>query len=297
MHSYPLLVTSWLALTSFAQSPFLLLKENLPAPDHRLSYGTNELNFGELRLPKGAGPFPVVVLIHGGCWKAQLPGLDPRATSLDLLKPIAAALAETGIASWNVEYRRVGNDGGSWPGTFHDVGRAIDFLRTIAEKHSLDLKRVIVGGHSAGGQLAFWAAARPKLPPSNPLYSKEPLPLKAVLNLDGPIDLKTGAAFTEQFCGFPAIHEFLGGSPDAYPDRYAAGSANSYMPLGVNQLIVMGALLGGISDQISTYTKAAKSKGDNVTVLDLTKAGHFGFLFPKSDEWKSVQARISALVK
>src|SRR3954467_11847315 len=88
----------------FAQSPLLLLKETVPPPDQRLSYGTNDLNFGELRLPKGSGPFPVMVLIHGGCWKAQLPGLDPRATALDLLRPIAATLPQVGIATWNIEY-------------------------------------------------------------------------------------------------------------------------------------------------------------------------------------------------
>src|SRR5690242_13098559 len=125
-------------IACFAQSPLLLLLEKVPAPDQRLSYGTNDLNFGELRLPKGSGPFPVMVLIHGGCWKAQLPGLDPRATALDLLSPIAAALPQSGIATWNIEYRRIGNEDGGWPGTYHDVSRAIDFLRTIARKYSLD---------------------------------------------------------------------------------------------------------------------------------------------------------------
>jgi acetyl esterase/lipase len=286
-----------LAHTLFAQSPLLLLKENIPAPDFRLSYGSNDLNFGELRLPKGSGLFPVMVLIHGGCWKAQLPGLDPRATSLDLLRPIAAALPKTGIATWNIEYRRVGNEGGGWPGTYHDVSQAIDFLRTIAAKYSVDTNRVIVGGHSAGGQLAFWAAARPKLDPKNTLYRKDPLVLKGVVNLDGPIDLKTGAPFTEKFCGFPAIHEFMGGSPDSYPERYSAGSANTYLPLRVSQLVVVGSLLGGIHDQVSSYAKAAESKGDHVTVLDLQKTGHFGFLFPDSDSWKSVQDGIALLAK
>jgi acetyl esterase/lipase len=98
----------------------------------------------------------------------------------------------------------VGNVGGGWPGTFHDVGEATDFLRTFSERHSLDLKRVIVAGHSAGGHLAFWVGARPNLPTSNPLYRKDPLTVKAVMNLDGPIDLKLTAPFTEKFCGFPA---------------------------------------------------------------------------------------------
>jgi acetyl esterase/lipase len=287
-----------LGLTSaLAQSPLLLLEEKVPAPDYRLSYGSNELNFGELRLPKGSGPYPVVVLIHGGCWKARLEGLDPRATSLDLLRPMAAALTESRMATWNIEYRRVGNEGGGWPGTFQDVGQSIDFLRSISEKHSLDLKRVIVAGHSAGGQLAFWAAARPKLSSADVLYSRQPLPLKAVIDLDGPIDLKAGERFTGQFCGFPAIQEFLGGSPDRYPDRYRAGSASSFLPLGVQQEIIVGSLLGGIKDQVESYSKEAKSKGDKVAVLDLEQGGHFGFLFPRSEYWKPLLERFKASSK
>ncbi len=279
---------------SRAQNPLLLLKEKTPAPDYRLAYGTNELQFGELRLPKGAGPHPVVVLIHGGCWKAQLPGLDPRATSLDLLRSLAAALADSGLATWNIEYRRVGNAGGGWPGTFEDIGRAIDFLRTISSQHSLDLRRVIATGHSAGGQLAFWAAARPRLSPSDALYTPKPLPLKAVIDLDGPIDLKTGAAFTEQFCGFPAIQEFMGGSATDHPERYRAGSANSFLPLGVQQEIVIGSLLGGIREQAASYAKEAKSRGDKVALLDLETAGHFGFLFPQSGPGKSLLERFKS---
>ena len=296
MKSHLLLLTLTLA-TASAQSPLFLLKESVPAPDYRLSYGTNELNFGELRLPKGPGPHPVVVLIHGGCWKAQLQGLDPRATSLDLLRPIAASLTDSGFTTWNIEYRRVGNEGGGWPGTYHDIGEAIDFLRTISSKHSLDLKRVLVAGHSAGGQLAFWAAARAKLTESNPLYKKLPLPLTAVLNLDGPIDMKAAAPFAEQFCGFQAIHDFLGGSADQLPDRYAAGSASSFLPLGIRQEIVVGKLLAGIREQISNYEKDAKSHGDHISVLDLEQAGHFGFLFPRSEHWSAVKERIKSLLK
>jgi acetyl esterase/lipase len=273
-----------------------LLKEKTPEPDRRISYGTNELQFGELRLPKRTGLHPVVVLLHGGCWKAQLAGLDPRATSLDLLRPIAVALIDAGFATWNVEYRRVGNDGGGWPGTFHDVGEATDFLRTFSERHSLDLKRVIVAGHSAGGHLAFWVGARPNLPASNPLYRKDPLKVKAVMNLDGPIDLKAAAPFTERFCGFRAITEFMGGSPEELAPQYAAASASSFLPLGVRQEIVAGSLIAGIREQITEYAQQAKSKGDVVTLTSLENAGHFGFLSPKSEAWKIVKERLLAII-
>src|SRR5262245_17741485 len=140
-------------------APDDLLKERVPTADFHLFYGANELQFGELRLPKSKGQHPVAVLVHGGCWSARIGNLDPRATSLDLLRPMAAALTEAGMATWNVEYRRVGNPGGGWPGTFHDLSQATDYLRVIAPKHGLDLKRVIVMGHSSGAQLAHWIAA------------------------------------------------------------------------------------------------------------------------------------------
>ena len=170
-------------------TPQDLLKEEVPAADHRLAYGPGELQFGELRLPKDAkGPHPVVMLVHGGCWASQLKGQDPRATSMELLRPMAAALATAGFATWNVEYRRTGNPGGGWPGSFEDLSRATDFLRGLAVAYQLDLKRVVVGGHSSGGHLAMWIAGRPKLPASSALYTKDPLPVKAAVNFDGPAD-------------------------------------------------------------------------------------------------------------
>jgi acetyl esterase/lipase len=169
----------------FAQerSPDDILK--LPVPEAtRIAYGTGALQFGELRVPAGRGPHPVVIIIHGGCWIAKLGKLDDRAVGLDLVRPIAADLAANGFATWNIEYRRLGNEGGGWPGTFQDIAAGADQLRQIAAKNQLDLRRVVAIGHSAGGHFALWLAARPKLPKSSELYVKDPLRLKGVVNLD-----------------------------------------------------------------------------------------------------------------
>src|SRR5215212_9588798 len=125
-----------------------------PAADHRESYGSDPLQFGELRLPRGTtGRVPVVVFLHGGCWRA--------AYDLTHVAAAAAALASAGYAVWVPEYRRVGNDGGGWPGTFEDVAAAVDHVRDLAVRYpSLDTTRVVLAGHSAGGQLALWAASR-----------------------------------------------------------------------------------------------------------------------------------------
>src|SRR5271165_2214099 len=150
-----------------------------PKADARLTYGADPNQFGDLRMPEGKGPHPVVVFIHGGFWRS--------AYDLGHAGHLCAALTKAGAATWNIEYRRVGNAGGGWPGTFQDIGVATDFLRTMAVKYQLDLTRVIVVGHSSGGHLALWLAARGKIPPKNPLYVRDPLTLKGAIDIDGPV--------------------------------------------------------------------------------------------------------------
>jgi acetyl esterase/lipase len=280
-------------------SPADLLKEEVRAADHRLSYGTGELQFGELRLPdsKGAkGPHPVVMLVHGGCWADRLKGLDPRATTMELLRPMAAALAASGIATWNVEYRRNGNPGGGWPGSFEDLSLATDYLRGLAATHNLDLTRVVVAGHSSGGHLAMWIAARPKLPPTSPVYTKNPLRVKGVINLDGPADPATVQPLETKVCGLPAVTEFLGGTPAEQPDRYRDASPQPFLPLGVAQEFIAGGLGQNMMDQIKEYESAARAKGDTVTITTLPGAGHFDMLSPSSTHWKTVEDRIRAIL-
>src|SRR5215468_7306163 len=122
----------------------------LPPPpyDLRVAYGKGDFQFADLRLPPGKGPHPVVIVIHGGFWRA--------AYDLVYAGHMSAALTRRGVATWNIEYRRVGHPGGGFPGTLDDVAAAVDHLAQIAPSHSLDLSRVIAIGHSAGGHLALW---------------------------------------------------------------------------------------------------------------------------------------------
>jgi acetyl esterase/lipase len=158
--------------------------DSLPrrAPDRRIAYGEDPKQYGELRVPAGGGPHPLVVLVHGGCFKAAY-------ATAEYMAPIGDALKDEGIASWSIEYRRLGDPGGGWPGTYRDVGRGIDLLRSIAGQYGLDLSRVVVVGHSAGGHLAMWAAGRSRLPRESPLYSADPLPLRGAVDLAGPVDM------------------------------------------------------------------------------------------------------------
>ena len=274
--------------------PDALLAEKVRDADHRLTYGSDPLQFGELRLPKSKGPHSVAMLVHGGCWADHLPRLDPRATAYDLVRPLAAALTDAGIATWNVEYRRVGNPGGGWPGTFQDIAAATDFLRKIAPTYNLDLARVVVVGHSSGGQLVLWLAARAKLPPSSAVYTKAALKIKAVVDIDGPPDLASTQPLERKLCPLPAVTDFLGGTPAESPEAYRDGSAQSFLPLGVPQQIVVAGLLRGASELVTSYERLAKEKGDAVTVLSLEGANHFDMLKPDSSYGEAlIQAILS----
>src|SRR5206468_4180912 len=190
-----------------------------PPADARLAYGTDAFQFGDLRLPEGAGSHPVAVVIHGGFWRA--------AYNLEYMGSLCGAFARAGLASWNVEYRRIGNPGGAWPGTFQDVAMAADYLRSIAIRYRLDLSRVIALGHSAGGHLALWLGSRSKLAADSPGYTSDPLPLAGIVSLAGVADLKRS---WELRLSHAVVADLLGGSPGDVPDLYQVASPIELLP-------------------------------------------------------------------
>jgi acetyl esterase/lipase len=274
------------------RSPDDLLKLAVPSAA-RIAYGTGPQQFGELRVPQGRGPHPVVIIVHGGCWVAKLGNLDDRAVALDLVRPIAAALTAEGIATWNLEYRRVGNEGGGWPGTFQDLSRGADHLRALAAEHRLDLNRVVAIGHSAGGHFALWLAARAKLTKSSALYSSDPLRLKGVVDLDGPGDLKAMMPLQQPICGAPVITQLIGGTPEERPQRYHDASPIEMLPLGVRQEIFAGRMFANITP---AYEEAARKAGDKVNANIAPQAGHFVFVDPGSSTWPQIVKSIRTLL-
>lgn len=257
-----------------------------PHPPLRLTYGSDRFQFGDLYLPAGAGPHPVVIGIHGGFWHSQY--------GLDYYGPLCAALAKAGVAAWNIEYRRIGNRGGGWPNTLLDAARAADYLREIAPAHALDLSRIVTMGHSAGGQLAFWLGARHKLEPGSPLFMEQPLPLRGLVSLAGVLDLRRAHALR---LGGGATRELLGGSPDLAPARFAAASPYDLLPLGVPQVIVHGTEDINVPYEMATrYMDAARKAGDPVSLLSLEAAGHFECVDAGTREWAAVQAALMELL-
>ena len=286
-------------IPSIAEAQFLGPQQvnKLPSSpaDHRIHYGRDPLQFGDLRLPQSSARHPVAVVIHGGCWKSRHGNL---IADLQNTAPLSSALTSLGIATWNIEYRQTDNPGGGWTGTFEDVASAIDHLRVLAKAYPFDLNRVVVVGHSAGGHLGTWAAARHRLPKRSPLFSKEPLRLLGVVNLAGPTGLESILPIQSQLCGAPVITNLIGGSPSEVPERYRQASPSNLLPIGVKQVLITGA-----QDKLvparwgQKYEEEAKKVGDDVSFIAVENASHFDVIAPGSVAWPKVEEAVLSMLK
>jgi acetyl esterase/lipase len=262
---------------TYANPKAIDMLEWLPSspPDHRILYDTNPSTFGELHLPKNTAPgphgFPVVAWIHGGGWTA-----DWTIAHTD---PLVDALTKQGIATWSIEYRRLGNVGGGFPNTFLDVAHAVDFLRKIAPQYKLDLNRVVVAGHSSGGHLALWVAGRGNIPKDSALYVSDPLPLKGVVSLAGVVDLETAMT--------------VGGRKDALEllnvqDAAAAAplwpttNPARLLPFHIPQILIVGTKDNPWRVTITkTFAETATQKSDTVSLIIPEGANHFDMVDAK----------------
>ena len=268
-------------------SPFDVNKLPSKPADARIAYGKDPLQFGDLRLPKGNGPFPLVVIVHGGCWLS--------IANLDNTAPMADALRDAGVATWNVEYRPVDKPGGGWPGTFEDIASAVDYVRVLAEKQPIDLGRVVVTGHSAGAHLTLWTAARSRLKSDSPLRRDAPLPIVAAVALGGPGDLRDFDTYAEKICG-PALERLRGGTPAAVPDRWAQASPAELLPLGVRQILIVGdhdSVMPAASRD--AYAAKARAAGDTVEVK-VVPGAHFEVIAPNAEAFVTVKNEILDLL-
>jgi acetyl esterase/lipase len=269
--------------TSAASPPLMnwpdLLARPLPQATARIAYGPGEMQVGDLWMPDGPGPHPVVIMIHGGCWRAKV-------ARLTIMNYAAEDLRRRGLAVWNIEYRGVDQASGGYPGTYQDVAAAADKLREIADGRGLDLRHVVAIGHSAGGHLAAWLAARPKLPRTSPLASADPLPIAGVVNLGGVPDLKADRAGGDAVCGVKSVDAMTGQASPERPDVYADTSPAERLPLGAQQLVV-----NGREDPLATpalgraYADRAKAAGERVRQLVLEGAGHVEVIAPGTPAW------------
>jgi acetyl esterase/lipase len=237
----------------------------------RLNYGQDQFQFGDLRLPPGKGPFPAAMFVHGGFWRARY--------DLQHAGFLCAALTKAGFVSWNIEYRRVGNPGGGWPGSFEDVTAGYQFLRQLAGEYPIDGKRIVVIGHSAGGQLALALAAHHNS-------------MRAAVSLAGVLDLRRT---WELHLSNDAVAEFLGGPPESVPEHYHEASP-AVLDIHCKQLIVHGVHDDTVPVAMSrAYVRQKKANGENITFLELPDSGHYELIDPKSAAWPKILEALNIL--
>jgi acetyl esterase/lipase len=260
--------------------------ENLPHPPagEVIAYGDAPSQYGELRLPEGEGPFPVAMLIHGGCWQFQY--------GVDHIAPIAADLNEHGVATWAIEYRRLGETGGGWPGTFDDAVAALSKLEELAAgRRSLDADRLVLAGHSAGGHLALWLASRERILEDERWRGGVPDGLQGVVGLAAITDLAEFAAGSGD-CN-RAVPVLLGEDDAHYADRLGVASPDRLMPPAVPVHLVHGRqdAIVPLSQTVVYVNNVNRTSGSaNETLVE--GAGHFDPIAPFTESWSEARSVI-----
>jgi len=265
-----------------------LTKRAQPKADATLAYGTDQMQKVDLWLPKGRGPFPVAVMVHGGCWTTSI-------ADRSLMNWIADDLRRSGVAVWNIDYRGVDRAGGGYPGTFADAAAATDLLRAKATAYRLDTRRIVAVGHSAGGHLALWLAGRHRLPTASPLRTRDPLRIDHVVSLGGLPDLEATAKSTDNGCGTEVVGKLVG---TGRADPYADTSVPRLLPLGVAQDLVNGREDRIIPFRLATdYVAKARAAGDRVTLHTVPDTGHVELIAPETPAWAEAKRLILAALR
>lgn len=277
----------------------ILNRPERPQPALKIMYGAHPDQHAELWLPTlsasaaaASNMSPVIILVHGGCWRADLPGAE-------LVAFLADDLRRQGIAVWSITYRRVGTAASQfspYPGTFLDVAAATDHLTTIAPEYKLDLTRVVTTGHSAGGHLAMWLAARNRLPIDSPLYRNNPLPIRATVGIAAIADLQVGKTMSAHACGADTIDLLI--DSRTRKNAFADTSVSALLPLGIPQTLISGVYDAIVAPaQAHRYRERAKEKGEAVELLTLDNAGHFELIAPWTPAGRQVADKLLATMK
>lgn len=264
-----------------------ILETDPPRFDARIRYGDDPNHFAEIRFPNGKGPFPVLFVVHGGFWQSVY--------DLSHIGHLCAALTSKGIITCNIEYRRIGNPGGGWPGTFQDISLATrSIVQTTRSDPRFDHARAAILGHSAGGHLALWLAGSHRISRGPPLYIDEKQAITKAISLAGVSDLRLA---WKQKLGHGIVTRLMGGTPNEYPEKYDAGSPIELLPTGASQ-----ALVHGTNDDIvpisqsEAYVEKAERLGDWPTLVKLKEAGHFELIDPESQAWPLVANAVLSLL-
>ena len=281
------------ALSAYAQTPAPklmtwddLLSRPHPKPTAVVPYGPDPLQVAEVWRPEGKGPFPTVLMIHGGCWRSNL-------ANLHVMDYAAEDLRKRGIAVWNIEYRGVDRPGGGYPGTFQDVNAAADALTDHARQYGLRTDKLVVLGHSAGGHLALWLASRSRLPVTSPLRDPRRLDIEWVVSLGGVPDLR----IAKDICGEKTVARLLEGSKAA--DPLADTSPAALLPGTAARILIHGGLDDTAPPALGrAYVAMARAVGDRrVWTYAIPGDGHAEEIAPGSRAWAAVTTGLDSVVK
>jgi acetyl esterase/lipase len=263
-----------------------ILDRASPPFDVQIRYGTDPNQFAELRFPNGKGPFPLLFVVHGGFWQSVY--------DLSHIGHLCAAFTSQGIITCSIEYRRIGNPGGGWPGTFQDINLATrNILQTMSQDPRFDPTRTAIIGHSAGGHLALWLVGSNRISKRSPLHSDRQVINNAV-SLAGVSDLVLA---WKQKLGNGIVTRLMGGTPEEHPDRYNAGSPIELLPTGARQVLVHGAADDTVPvSQSEAFVQRAEKVGDRPTLVKLDGIGHYELIDPESEAWPSIARAVQSLL-
>ncbi len=258
-----------------------------PPFDLRISYGSDPSQFAELRFPIGKGPFPLLFVVHGGFWQSVY--------DLSHIGHLCAAFTSTGVITCSIEYRRIGNPGGGWPGTFQDISLASsNILQDLSNDSRFDQTRTVIIGHSAGGHLALWLVGSHRISKGSPLHSDLRQAIPSAVSLAGVSDLRLA---WKQKLGHGIVTRLIGGTPEEHPDRYDAGSPIELLPTGARQILVHGTADDTVPfSQSEAYVEKAEKLGDRPTLVRLQGIGHYEMIDPESEAWPTVAEAVMSLL-
>lgn len=246
----------------------------LPQPTSTHAYGEGPAQVADLWLPDAAGPHPVVLMIHGGCWQKAI-------ADRTLMNYAAEDLRQRGLAVWNIEYRGVDEEGGGYPGTFLDVSAAANAMVEKGPGLGLKVDRFVATGHSAGGHLAAWLATQPNLPQTSPLSTRARLPLTAVVISGGLADLAASEPVTLESCLAAVKDQLVGVPSDARPDPLSDTSPAEFLP---SQAILVS--VNGDRDRIAPrelglrFTGRVQAAGGEARYVEIPDTGHVELVAP-----------------
>ena len=269
-----------------------VLTRAAPPPDLVVSYGSGDDHVADVRLPHVVSPSRprparLVLFLHGGFWRATYDRAHTR--------PLASALAAAGFAVCAPEFRRTGQPGGGWPGTFDDIAAAVDALPAVVRETAgadvISSEPPILAGHSAGGHLALWAAGRHMISPDAPWHVARPR-VAGVVALAAVSDLIAAHSLR---LGHGAVVPLLGGGRDDYPERYWVADPVRLLPLGCPIRMVHGTADDAVPCSMSaSFLRRARAAGDDVSLGELPGAGHFDVIDPLSGAWPAVLAAFAS---